>query len=405
MAVSIFRFPTPIYFGPGVRYQLPQFMASQGFRLPLIITDPQIAQLPVVQELIQKLSSAGLKIAVFSKISSRPSNSQVNEGVHCFKNHDADCIIGIGGGAALDVAKAVALMAAHRKDIFDYADNRDSAAETPNALPIDAPIPFWVSVPTTAGTGSEVAQISAIWDERKQVRIIDSPKLLARAVFADPELTLTVPPPLTAAMGMAALTHCIESYLAPMYHPICDGIALEGVRLVSQSLAACVRNPMDLESRQNLMMASIMGAIALQKGLGLTHACAHALSTIADLHYGLACGIMLTHTLKFSATAVSDSDWGSGWDPVSKRFAVLGTCVGLENSTAARFLGWVEEFKAQIHIPTHLRAAGVQLNSVELSQVSHLAFERGRGRGPKKCSEEDLRGIFTAAACGNHRKT
>ena len=222
------------------------------------------------------------------------------DGAAAYKAHGADAVIGFGGGAALDVAKAIALMATHPGDILEYAWDH------PQVRPIDRPMPYFVALPTTAGTGSEVGRSSVISDDETHIKkIIFSPLLLAKAVFADPELTLDLPPAITAATGMDALTHNVESYLSPAYHPLCDGIALEGVRIAARALPVAVRDGRDLQARSDMLMSSMMGAIAFQKDLGAVHSCAHALSTVADLHHGLANGIMIDHVMRFNLPAAT----------------------------------------------------------------------------------------------------
>jgi alcohol dehydrogenase class IV len=238
MSTYRFSFPTPIHFGAGVRNQVAAHLKAQGFSKPMLITDRGVAALPMHKEIMNHLQSSGLKATSFSEIWGNPVKSQVTAGVKAFKESGADCIVGLGGGAALDVAKAIALMATHSGDLFDYED------EKPGARPIDGPIPYWIALPTTSGTGSEVGRSSVVSDDQTHIKkIIFSPKLLAKAVFADPELTLDLPAKITAATGMDALTHCVEAYLAKGYHPICDGIALEGIRLASQSLVKTVTDP------------------------------------------------------------------------------------------------------------------------------------------------------------------
>lgn len=381
MSTYQFSFPTPIHFGPGVRKNLPNLIKAQGLRLPLIVTDRSVAQLPFFQEIKNSLTAAGLGVAVFSEISGNPVESQVTQAVHSFRNHDADSIIGIGGGAALDVAKAVALMAAHRGSLFDYEDGK------PGALPIEGPIPFWIAIPTTAGTGSEVGRSTVISDEKTHVKkIMFSPKLLARAVFADPELTVSMPASITAATGMDALTHCVESYLAKGYHPICDGIALEGLKLAATHLEKAVQQPQNIEARGGMLMASIMGAIAFQKGLGLTHSCAHALSTIADLHHGLANGIMIDHALRFNIPKVPE------------RFQTLAMTVGLNDPTGENFIHWLEKLKTKIGVPSQLSKAGVKTGDGFVEKVSALAFADSCHQcNPRDCTEDDFRQIFQKA--------
>jgi alcohol dehydrogenase class IV len=374
-----FSFPTLIHFGPGVRNQLGDFLNSKGLKRPLLVTDKGVASLPLCREIEALLTKAGLNAATFSGIWGNPVKSQVTEGVKSFKGHDADCIVGLGGGAALDVAKAIALMATHPGDLFDYED------EKPGARPIDGAIPFWVALPTTSGTGSEVGRSSVISDDQTHVKkIIFSPKLLAQAVFADPELTLDLPAPVTAATGMDALTHNVEAYLAKGYHPICDGIALEGIRLAAQHLAKAVKEPKNIEARGQMMMSSMMGAIAFQKGLGVTHSCAHALGTAVDMHHGLANGIMIDFALKFNVNAVPE------------RFKTMATMIGLKDQSGNGFLQWLRELKAETGIPKNLTVAGVKRD--ELEKLVELASQDAcHLNNPRPVAKEDFRAIFTEA--------
>jgi alcohol dehydrogenase class IV len=373
-----FSFPTPIHFGPGVRRQVRDFLKAQGLSRPLIVTDRGVAKLPMLKD-FQALLTDGLQVGTFSEIWGNPVESQVTAGVHAYKEHRADSIIGFGGGAALDVAKAIALMATHPGQIFDYED------EKPGSKPIDGPIPFWIALPTTSGTGSEVGRSSVVSDEKTHVKkIIFSPKLLAKAVFADPELTLDLPAGITAATGMDALTHCVEAFLAKGYHPICDGIALEGLHLAAGNLVTTVSKPKDIEARSAMMMSSMMGAVAFQKGLGLTHSCAHALSTVADLHHGLANGIMIDHALTFNLTAVPE------------RFERMAMTVGLKTTSPESFIRWLTELKVKTGIPAKLSAMGV--NKSQLDRLATLAFEDGcHQNNPRACTREDFFRIFSEA--------
>jgi len=379
MSTYRFSFPTLIHFGPGVRSQLKDCLKAQGLKRPLIVTDRGVAALPFLKEIQADLTQSGLEVGTFSEIWGNPVESQVKAGVQAYGDHQADSIVGLGGGAALDVAKAIALMTTHSGSIFDYED------EKPGSKPIDGPIPFWVALPTTSGTGSEVGRSSVVSDEQTHVKkIIFSPKLLAKAVFADPELTLDLPAPVTAATGMDALTHCVESYLAKGYHPICDGIALEGIRLAAESLEKCVRQPHDIQARSSMMMSSLMGAVAFQKGLGLTHSCAHALSTVVDMHHGLANGLMINHALAFNISAVPE------------RFENMATLLGLKEKSGKGFIQWLEQLKAKIEMPNHLTQLGVKKDQIE--RLSALAFEDGcHQSNPRACAREDFQRIYTEA--------
>jgi alcohol dehydrogenase class IV len=373
-----FSFPTLIHFGPGVRKDVGAHLKAQGVLRPLLVTDKGLAALPLPKELMDSVRAAGLEPALFSDIAGNPVESSVTGGVAAYRAHKADGIIGLGGGAALDVAKAIALMATHPGALFEYEDGR------PDARPIVGDVPYWVALPTTAGTGSEVGRSAVISDADHIKRIVFSPKLLARAVFADPELTLGLPAKVTAATGMDALTHCIEAYLAKDYHPICDGIALEGLRLAARALPRCVEVPGDIQARSDMMMASMMGAIAFQKGLGLVHSCAHALSTVADLHHGFANGVMIDSALRFNLESSAE------------KFVRMAQVVGIADATGEGFLRWLRELKARIGIPAGLKAAGVDRR--ELERLSSLAFQDScHQNNPRPCREDDFRQIYTAA--------
>ena len=243
MTITRFSFPTTIHFGPGARKLVADHLKAEGIARPLIVTDRGIAPLPLLADFVATLP--GLDVAVYSEIWGNPVRSQVKQGAAAYKAHNADAVIGLGGGAALDVAKAIALMASHPGDILEYAWDH------PEVRPIGRPLPYFVALPTTAGTGSEVGRSSVVSDDTTHVKkIIFSPALLAKCVFADPELTFDLPPAITAATGMDALTHNVESYLSPEYHPLCDGIALEGVRIAARALPIAFRDGRNLAGTQ-----------------------------------------------------------------------------------------------------------------------------------------------------------
>ncbi|HET8647192.1 MAG TPA: iron-containing alcohol dehydrogenase [Vicinamibacteria bacterium] len=375
--INVFSFPTQIHFGPGARLRVGEHLRAQGRRRPLVVTDRGVASLPVFAEVVASLD--GLEVETFSDMGGNPIVSQVTAGAAAFRAHGADAIFGMGGGAALDVAKAVALMAHHPGQLFEYEDGR------PDARPIDREIPYLVLSPTTSGTGSEVGRSAVISDESTHVKkIVFSPRLLARAVFADPEVTLDLPAKVTAATGMDALTHCIEAYLAKDYHPICDGIALEGLRLAARALPRCVEQPRDLEARSSMMMASMMGAIAFQKGLGLTHSFAHALSAVADLHHGLANGLMIEHALRFNLEAAPE------------KFRIMAQTIGLAEPTGEAFLRWLGDLKRRIGIPSGPLEAGVSAG--EMDRLCELAFaDSCHLNNPRPCSAEDFRRLWGEA--------
>jgi alcohol dehydrogenase class IV len=379
MTLRRFSFPTAIVFGPGARLEVVPHLRERGVTRPLVVTDRALAALPVFAAFLDQFGTDGLPASVFSGVAGNPVVSQVTAGVAAFRAHRADAIVGFGGGAALDVAKAIALMAHHPGELFDYEDGR------PDARAIDGEIPHLVALPTTAGTGSEVGRSAVVSDDATHVKkIIFSPRLLAKAVFADPELTLALPRGVTAATGVDALTHCVEAFLAKDWHPICDGIAIEGLRLAAANLALAVREPANLAARSGMLMASMMGAIAFQKGLGVTHSCAHALSAAADLHHGLANGVMIDHALAHNLPAVPE------------RFARLAEAVGLAHGDGDAFLRWLTRLKADIGIPATLAAAKVERSA--LPRLVELALADGcHQSNPRPCAREDFARIFATA--------
>jgi alcohol dehydrogenase class IV len=376
MSLSRFAFPTPIIFGAGARRAVAAHLLERGIRRPLIVTDRGLAQLPVLAEFRSHL--AGLEVAVYAGVHGNPVASQVMQGAAAFKAHEADAVIGFGGGAALDVAKVVALMAVHEGDVIEYAWDH------PQVRPITQALPYFVALPTTSGTGSEVGRSSVVGEEDTHIkRAVFSPALLAKAVFADPELTFALPPAITAATGMDALTHNIESYLSPAYHPLCDGIALEGLRIGARALAAAVHDGQNLQARADMMMSSMMGAIAFQKDLGSVHACAHALGAVNDLHHGLANALMIDTVLAWN------------FEAVPQKFDELAHAAALSGGGAA-FVPWLKQLKASIGIEGGLAQRGVR--NEHLPRLVALAAKDFAGAtNPRPASETDYERLLRAA--------
>ena len=371
-----FSFPTEIHFGPGARHRVAGHLLQHGVRRPLVVTDKGLAALPVLAEFVATLK--GLEPAVYGGVFGNPDRAQVRAGVDAYRAHRADGVIGFGGGAALDVAKAVALMAVHEGDILEYAWDQ------PQVRPIGNALPYFVALPTTSGTGSEVGRSSVISEESTHVKkIVFNPALLARAVFADPELTLGLPAPVTAATGMDALTHNVESYLSPEYHPLCDGIALEGARIAAHALERAVSSPRDIQARADMMMSSMMGAIAFQKDLGAVHSCAHALGTVVDMHHGLANGIMIDHVMRFNAAAAE------------AKMAELARVCGAGGS-AESFVDWLVQLKSRIGIPARLGGKGVAASHIP-RLVEVAVADTCHRTNPRPCSAEDFTRLFEAA--------
>ena len=376
MTISRFAFPTPIHFGAGARKLVAAHLQEQGIHRPLIVTDRALAALPLLAEFQSHLG--GLNAGVFSGVFGNPTCAQVMAGAAAFKAHEADAVIGLGGGAALDVAKVVGLMATHPGDVLEYVWDH------PQVRAIHQPLPYFVALPTTSGTGSEVGRSAVVSENESHVkRTVFSGAILAKAVFADPELTLGLPPAVTAATGMDALTHNIESYLSPAYHPLCDGIALEGLRLGARALATAVKEPGNLQARADMMMSSMMGAIAFQKDLGSVHACAHALGTVMDMHHGLANALMIDTVLAWN------------YEAVPRKFDELAHAAGVQGGGFA-FIAWLKHLKLQIDIVGGLAARGVTPEHIpRLVPLAHIDFTGQTN--PRPATEADYERLFRQA--------
>jgi len=376
MSIHSFAFPTPIHFGAGSRKQVAKHLLDAGCKRPLIVTDGALAKLPVLAEFKSHLG--GLEAGVFDGVFGNPTASQVMAGAAAFKAHGADSVIGFGGGAALDVAKLVALMAVHEGDVIEYVWDH------PQVRPITNALPHFIALPTTSGTGSEVGRSSVVSEDATHVkRVVFSPKILAKAVFADPELTLALPAGVTAATGMDALTHNVESYLSPAYHPLCDGIALEGARIAARALPVAVQEPGNLQARSDMMMASMMGAIAFQKDLGAVHACAHALGAVCDLHHGLANALMIDTVLAWNH------------ESAKAKFDELAHVCGVDGG-GAQFVPWLKALKARIGIEGGLAQRGVKVQ--QIPRLVEIAFaDICHQTNPRPCTPEDFERFFNAA--------
>lgn len=376
--VRQFNFPTIIRFGAGAAKELAPYLKNQGFSRPLLVTDPVIAELGFFKNICADLAHAGISVEVFSSIHKNPVKSDVYAGTAVWDATNRDCLVGIGGGAALDVARAIVLQVNHREDLFVYDDLIGGDVYVTND------VPHFVTIPTTSGTGSEVGRSAIIADdETHQKKILFSPKLLAKIVFADPLLTMELPAFVTAATGMDALTHNMEAYLAKNFHPMCDGIALEGMRLVAESLVDAVRQP-DLNARSKMLLASMMGAIAFQKGLGVVHSLAHPLSSLLDTHHGLANAINIPYGMRFNIAGLED------------RFARMAQALGLKSELGESVVQYLFDLNSKVGIPHRLRE--IQVKEAHLDTLSALAFaDFAHPNNPKPVSQSDFRALYQEA--------
>ena len=373
-----YNFPTTIRFGAGVSKELGDYLLKNNLLRPLIVTDATVAQLDFFKELINDLKKKNISTEIFSDIHKNPVKSDVYKGTDVYDNTGRDSVIGIGGGAALDVARALVLRVNHREDLFKYDDLIGGDVYVTND------VPHFITIPTTAGTGSEVGRSAIIADdETHQKKILFSPKLLAKIVFADPLLTMDLPPFVTAATGMDALTHNMEAYLAKMPHPLCEGIALEGISLINDSLDKAVNKP-DIESRSKMLIASLMGAVAFQKGLGVVHSLAHPLSSLLDTHHGLANAVNIPYGMEFNI---------AGFENKFKRIA---RTLDLKDETGDAVVKYLFELNSRINIPHNLSDIGVKQEHIDtLADLAIADF--AHPNNPKPVSREDFRNLYRKA--------
>ena len=373
-----FNFPTPIRFGAGVIKELPIYLKHHQLKKPLVVTDPLVVELPFFKSILNDLEANGISVVVFSDIHKNPVKSDVINGGEYYQKSERDAVIGIGGGAPIDVARAVALRVNHRRDLFDYDDLIGGEKF------VTEEIPHFITVPTTAGTGSEVGRSAVISeDSSKKKRVLFSPKLLAKQVFADPLLTMDIPPFVTAATGMDALTHNMEAYIAKGFHPMCDGIALEGISLIADTLEKATHKP-DLESRSKMLLASLMGAVAFQKGLGIVHSLAHPMSSLLDTHHGLANAVNLPYGMAFN------------YDGLEERFDNMGRAFGLGNAAGHDLVDQLMVLNEKLNIPTKL--SGVLVKKEHIESLAELAIhDFCLPTNPKEVTKEDIIQLYTNA--------
>jgi alcohol dehydrogenase class IV len=376
---SRFNYPTRILFGQGVIEDLAEEVKSLGCHRPLLITDSGLMKTDIPGRLEKVLGDGGLEPAVFSDVSPNPTDTQVDAGAAAFSAHAADCIVALGGGSPLDEGKAVQIRVNHKEPLEVYDDLLGGDAKITGELP---PL---IAVPTTSGTGSEVSRSAVITVgsvDRKVV--LFSPRLMPAVAVCDPELTYGLPARITAETGMDALSHNLEAYLSTGYHPMADAIAMLGICMVVDNLPVAVANGRDEKARQEMMMASTMGAVAFQKGLGVIHSLAHPLSSVAGVSHGLANAVMMPHALRFNAETAPD------------RVADVAPALGTDDVSGEGAAQAVLELGRQIGLPTRLSEAGVTKDMIP--KLTEKAMQDGcHTCNPRECKPEDMESLFLAA--------
>jgi alcohol dehydrogenase class IV len=373
-----YNFPTVIRFGPGSSEELGPYLLKNQLARPLIVSDPNVSQLDFFKKILKDLESRNISVKTFTDIHKNPVKSDVYAGTDIYDAEKRDSVIGIGGGAALDVARGITLRIHHREDLFKYDDLKGGDIFVTND------VPHFITIPTTAGTGSEVGRSAVISDDTThQKKILFSPKLIARIVFADPLLTMDLPPFITAATGMDALTHNMEAFLVNSFSPMCDGIALQAISLIRDSLEKAVNQP-DLESRSKMLIASLMGAVAFQKGLGVVHSLAHPLSSLLDTHHGLANAVNIPYGMEFNI------------EGFEYKFEQIAEILKLKEKSGPAVVRYLFELNEKINIPGKLSAIGVKPEHIDTLADLALA-DFAHPNNPKPVSREDFKKLYLKA--------
>lgn len=377
------NFPTAIKFGAGRIKELAELCQANGMKRPLFVTDPGLAKMPMVASILDDLKKAGLGAALFADVRPNPVEANIHAGVKAYRSGKHDGVIAFGGGSGLDVGKLIALMHGQKISVFDLEDIGDwwTRADASKIAPI-------IAVPTTAGTGSEVGRAGVVTHpETHEKKIIFHPAIMPKVALLDPELSIGLPPKLTAATGMDALAHCIEAYCAPFYHPLAKGVALEGMLLVKDNLAKAVKKGGDLDARGNMLVASSMGATAFQRGLGAIHALSHPFGGLYDAHHGLLNGIVMPYVLKANRKKIEKD--------IERAAAYLGIKGGFDG-----FLKWILALRKEVGIPHKL--ADIGIDTKRLDEVAKMAIkDPSAGGNPIQFSEKQYKALAKKCVTGD----
>ena len=381
---SQWNFPTIVWVGENRINELSKACEQLKVIRPLLVTDKDLINLPLIKGIISENKKKIEHLNTFSNFSGNPIGENVEEGVKKFKTNNCDSVIAIGGGSALDVGKAIAFMSVQNRLIWDFEDIGDNWKKA-----VDTNIPPIIAIPTTAGTGSETGRASAIINKSNGIKkIIFHPKILPSLVILDPLLTIELPPNLTAATGMDALAHNLEAFCAPSFHPMADGIALEGIRLIKSSLYKAFKEGKNIEARQNLLAASSMGSTAFQKGLGAIHSLSHPINAQFNIHHGLSNAIFMPYVLTFNRHSIE------------KKIVSICDYLDLDKDFDS-FLSWILDLRKKLNIPNKLSDV-VDCTNLDLDKLSLMAFEDPSTSGnPKKISQKDLREMYEHSISGD----
>ncbi|MBN9247781.1 MAG: iron-containing alcohol dehydrogenase [Hyphomicrobium sp.] len=393
IANANWSYPTKVWFGPGRISELATACKEIGMSRPLFVTDPGLTNLPMVQSTLALLRDAGIQASVFDALQGNPTSVNLMDGVVAYREGKHDGVIAFGGGSALDVGKTVALMIGQSRPVWDFEDIGDNWRRA--SAEAIAPI---IAIPTTAGTGSEVGRATVITDADNHVKkIIFHPAMMPRIAILDPELTVGLPPSLTAGTGMDALSHAIEAFCAPSYHPMADAIAMEAARLVKDYLPRAVRAGDDIEARGQMLSAAAMAATAFQKGLGAVHSVSHPIGAIYGVHHGLTNGVVMPYVLAFNAPNIGEK--------MQRLAAYLGLIDGKSSGAAAvrAINDWILELRSEIGIPATIADIGVERE--KFADIARLAVvDPTAGTNPVPLTEENVRELLGEMHSGIIRK-
>ncbi len=378
------NYPTKIWVGENRIKDLALACKELGVSKPLLVTDNGLAKSEIILNAINVLKENSCSVELFSKVIGNPTGTNVDEGVNCYKKNNCDGVIAFGGGSGLDVGKAIAFMSGQNLPIWEFEDVGDNWAKA-NSDKI-API---IAVPTTAGTGSETGRASVILNEETKVKnIIFHPKFLPSIVILDPVLTVGLPANITAATGMDALAHNLEAYCAPGFHPMADGISLEGMRLINKWLLEAVKNGSNLEARMNMLTAATMGSTAFQKGLGAIHSLSHPVNALNNIHHGLSNAIFMPYVLTFNK------------DFIEKKIIKICDYLELKDSSFNEFIKWVLDLRKKLDIP-HKLSEVIKLEDFNIDRLSKMALnDPSTTTNPKKLSIDDMRILYEHSMSG-----
>ena len=379
------NYPTTMWVGENRIKDIGLACKTLGIDKPLLVTDKGLAEATIVTNTLEILKNENLSVKVYSSVVGNPTGSNVSEGVDYYKENNCDGVIAFGGGSGLDVGKAIAFMSGQTLPIWDFEDVGDNWTRA-NSKTI-API---IAVPTTAGTGSETGRASVILNEETGVKnIIFHPKFLPSIVILDPVLTVGLPPKITAATGMDALAHCLEAYCAPGFHPMADGIALEGMRLIKNWLLEAVKNGQNLEARMNMLTAASMGSTAFQKGLGAIHSLSHPVNALNNIHHGLSNAIFMPYVLAFNK------------DVIEKKIIKICDYLELEDRSFYGFMNWILNFRKELDIP-HKLSEVIKEKDFDIERLSKMALnDPSTGGNPKTLTVDDMRVMYQNSMSGN----